>query len=1427
MCEISPLAFIPGCLMISLRTTLILVSLFPLVQQLKPNCLSQSLMDSKERDSFLASVEAEEDWLDQVSRRLSLPSAAASSTPTSKPQKTKPPGSTGPTTRSTRKRRISPSSPNLNDMADDPQSHAGPPGKRSSRDDGALLEKLEQMIAGVRSDIAKSETNTVARIDSKVDDLSSKLTGRLAKTEAAISSLDSDMARVKADMLLMRKKSDTQARALSSVVEDIVARKLSAGRLPDRSRDRRQDRPESSSFERKYWEARKSLRAWPIEGPDLVASFIKFAEEKLKVPPGKLVRDSITVIRVTSPSTSAIADQVIVRFENIRLRDEIKSCARNLSGTDIATGIQLEAPDHLRSHYQVFQKLGFHIKSKHPGLKRNVKFDDLEQALVMDIRVSAEADWKTLTYADARDLLKRAKKPAANELKKAELDSLVDLASPTSVRNNDRNVCVSDSEDDHFSDAVVISDDENTDPKLSRRFLSFVNANACSLAPKIESLSDCIIEKNLDLAFLTETWLQEHRDSYAALSQYSDRFSLGIINRNRSIAAANNRQYGGVAIVYRYKTSRFDEFPLINPNEHEVVAAIGKVNGIKGKVFCLSCYAPPNLTRHRAEELLEYISDVISEGKRRFNNCTIIVCGDFNQWPAESILQDHPDLSEIAHGPTRGTRCIDRSFTNFGRSITESGTLEPLESEEGSKSDHRMAWAKASFDSIRSKKTSFTFRKYTESGSVAFLQDLAAQSWEPVFRAGTTTEKVEIFQSVLDDLMSKHFKMKTVTRQESDPPWFNDRIKKKIGRRRRVYDRQGRSAKWKKMKAETDKICRSMCSAFLDRQKQILTAPDAAKAFYRNVKSYGSKEKPPIFDVKDLYPGEQELPIAEKLADHFNSISNEFDGLREGVVPPAEPNPIQMLQLDDVVKRLTSFKKPKSMVKGDIFPAVVNRAAPYLASPLLHIYNTITLTQSWPDSWKVEYVTPIPKKTLPQSPSDLRNISCTMLFSKVYESFVLQWLGEQITLRTNQYGGVKGSGTEHFLVQLWQKVLENIEDPRAGTLLTSIDFAKAFNRLDFSHCINCLKAKGTSPNLIRIVASFLTGRVMRVKVGSELSGPRPVLGGVPQGSLLGVFLFNLAIDHFETCSDDVEQYDPTDNFRNMTPTAGGPQSNPVPAEPTERDARHTTPFRTEPLGVSKYVDDIIQSEKLNFDTVQVDGAAVKDKYAVRSGNLFHKIAHQAGSIGMVVHNGKTQLLCIAETKAYVPRVHFFDLDGNRVESQPNMKILGFLFSSDADMSAQVGEIRRKITARIWTLRHLGHLGMSEEDLLKVYRSVILPIHDYCSCVYNSSLTQTQANALERLQAQSLKAIYGYEHSYRALLEKTGLSTLQARRDNRDLKFANKCSQSQRFKSWFPLNPIARSTRQPLMYKEFHARTQRLYKSPLYNMRRRLNGRERY
>ena len=189
-------------------------------------------------------------------------------------------------------------------------------------------------------------------------------------------------------------------------------------------------------------------------------------------------------------------------------------------------------------------------------------------------------------------------------------------------------------------------------------------------------------------------------------------------------------------------------------------------------------------------------------------------------------------------------------------------------------------------------------------------------------------------------------------------------------------------------------------------------------------------------------------------------------------------------------------------------------------------------------------------------------------------------------MRENQIGGMKEAGSEHYLVQLWQDVLESLEDPRAACILTSIDYAKAFNRLNFSHCLRALAEKGASSELISIIDSFLTSRTMAVKVGLALSGPRVVLGGVPQGSILGVFLFNATIDSFEVALADVVSYT----------TIGGPEPSSLPQHERSLEVVVDKPYDRPGfrawvdnlLKVLKYVDDNVIIEKLFLENLVID-----------------------------------------------------------------------------------------------------------------------------------------------------------------------------------------------------------------------------------------------
>ena len=83
-------------------------------------------------------------------------------------------------------------------------------------------------------------------------------------------------------------------------------------------------------------------------------------------------------------------------------------------------------------------------------------------------------------------------------------------------------------------------------------------------------------------------------------------------------------------------------------------------------------------------------------------------------------------------------------------------------------------------------------------------------------------------------------------------------------------------------------------------------------------------------------------------------------------------------------------------------------------------------------------------------------------------------------------------------------------------------------------------------------------------------------------------------------------------------------------------------------------------------------------------------------------------------------------------------------------------------------------------------------------------------------------MYGYQKTYGALLEEAELETLEARREKQFLKFAKKASENPNYSEYFPKNNCTVNTRRHKLFKEEFARTDRLYYSPVYAMRRALN-----
>jgi hypothetical protein len=83
---------------------------------------------------------------------------------------------------------------------------------------------------------------------------------------------------------------------------------------------------------------------------------------------------------------------------------------------------------------------------------------------------------------------------------------------------------------------------------------------------------------------------------------------------------------------------------------------------------------------------------------------------------------------------------------------------------------------------------------------------------------------------------------------------------------------------------------------------------------------------------------------------------------------------------------------------------------------------------------------------------------------------------------------------------------------KTSTAAVFLDIEKAFDTTWHSGLLHKLSKLEFSTNVIKLLGSFLSQRKFRVSVEGEMSTPREMQAGVPQGSVLSPTLFNMYIN---------------------------------------------------------------------------------------------------------------------------------------------------------------------------------------------------------------------------------------------------------------------------------------------------------------------------
>ena len=460
---------------------------------------------------------------------------------------------------------------------------------------------------------------------------------------------------------------------------------------------------------------------------------------------------------------------------------------------------------------------------------------------------------------------------------------------------------------------------------------------------------------------------------------------------------------GGAALALNPEKFSLSKLNIAVPKPLEIVWGLMRPiepTGVIRKIILCSFYSPPNSKKNNL--LIDHISITYNTLKLQHPTAGTLICGDKNNLDEKRILAIDPNFQQIVTQNTRKNKILSIIITDLISFYNVPQIVPPVPVDipgRGVPSDHNgVLGVPISHETLNRKSQARTVkvRPMPESLIKKFGSILVKEDWSYLTPEMSSTGLVEAFESHTANLVQQTFPEKTCTVSDRDLPYITEELKILRRQRMRIYSKEGRSTRYLAMKAL---FKTKLCSEAEKYRVKIMddVASGKLKNSYAALKKleFGSIVKAEGFTLPSHY--EENLSpaqSAERLAEYFSRISQEFEPINKANLPPYVKEKLRngkedpgkpVLQDWQVYNKLQKSKKPNSMVPGDLPVKLVKEFTPELAKPVAIIYNKITETAEYPRQWVVEYQLAIPKVTPPLSEDDLRNIAGTAFLSKQYE----------------------------------------------------------------------------------------------------------------------------------------------------------------------------------------------------------------------------------------------------------------------------------------------------------------------------------------------------------------------------------------------------------------------------------------------------------
>ena len=320
---------------------------------------------------------------------------------------------------------------------------------------------------------------------------------------------------------------------------------------------------------------------------------------------------------------------------------------------------------------------------------------------------------------------------------------------------------------------------------------------------------------------------------------------------------------------------------------------------------------------------------------------------------------------------------------------------------------------------------------------------------------------------------------------------------------------------------------------------------------------------------------------------------------------------------------------------------------------------------------------------------------------------------EEKLLNTNQSGFLPSESSVNQLLAITHEIFEAFDcNPPLEVRSVFLDISKAFDKVWHKGLLYKLKSLIISGELYNLPENYLSGRFQRVVLNGQTSSWRPVLAGVPQGSIMGPLLFLI------------------------------------------------------------YINDLSSELKSNVKLFAVDTSlftAVKDKN--ESGNILN---NDLQSISTWAYNWKmrfnpdsskpTQEVLFSRKNKF--QVHpTISLNNVQVERVSYQKHLGILLDETLNFKQNTDSAISKVNKGISVIKNFFYHNLPRKSFVTIYKAFLRPLIDYGDIIYDKPQNEHFCEKIESVQYKATLAITGAIQgtSRDKIYQELGLESLKSRR----------------------------------------------------------------